>query len=105
MAALPAQFSAATTAIAHKAPPKVGPSADAAKMRAAAEEFEAVFLGQILENMFQGIPTDGPFGGGHGESVYRSLMLQEYGKVIAQRGGIGIADAVMRELIKLQEAK
>jgi Rod binding domain-containing protein len=105
MADLPAPFAAATAAVAHKAPPKIAPSADDAKMRAAAEEFEAVFLAQILENMFQGIPTDGPFGGGHGESVYRSLMLQEYGKVIAQRGGIGVADAVMREMIKLQEAK
>jgi Rod binding domain-containing protein len=99
---LPAQFAAAT-AVAHKSPPRIAPTAGDAKMRAAAEEFESVFLAQILENMFHGVPTDGPFGGGHGESVYRSLMLQEYGKVIARRGGIGIADAVMREMIKLQE--
>ena len=30
-------------------------------------------------------------------------MMQEYGKLIAQRGGIGLADAVMRELLTTQE--
>ena len=78
---------------------------DPATARAKAEEFEAFFLSQVLESMFKGIKSDGMFGGGHGESVYRPLMLQEYGKIIVQRGGIGLADAVMRELLTSQEVK
>jgi len=105
MADLPASFTAATSAAAHKPVPKFGPNRDPAKVREAAQEFESVFLGQMMETMFQGIRTDGPFGGGHGESVYRSLLVQEYGKVIAKRGGIGLADAVTRQMIGIQEAK
>ena len=55
--------------------------------------------------MFSGIKTDGLFGGGHGEEVFRSMMLQEYGKSVAQRGGFGIADAVQRQILSLQEVQ
>jgi Rod binding domain-containing protein len=75
------------------------------KARKAAVEFEGFFLAMALENMFSGIETDGLFGGGHGEKVFRSMMLQEYGKAIAERGGIGLADAVQREIIRLQEVQ
>ena len=71
--------------------------------RQAAVEFEGFFIAMTLENMFTGIETDGLFGGGHGEKVFRSMMLQEYGKTIAERNGIGLADAVQREIIRLQE--
>lgn len=77
--------------------------ADPAKARKAAEEFESFFVSSMLESMFSGIKTDPVFGGGHGEDVFRSLLLQEYGKTIAQRGGIGIADQVQREMLRLQE--
>ena len=69
-----------------------------------AQEFEGVFLSQFLSQMFDGISADGPFGGGQGEMMFRSLMLDEYGKQIAAQGGIGLADAVTRELLKTQEA-
>lgn len=73
--------------------------------RKAAVEFEGFFIAMALESMFSGIETDGLFGGGHGERVFRSMMLQEYGKSIAERSGIGIADAVQREIISLQEVQ
>jgi len=68
----------------------------------AAEDFEAVFIAQMMEPMFKGLRTDGPFGGGNGEMVFRSLMIQEVGKEIAGSGGIGIADGVYREMLKMQ---
>ena len=71
--------------------------------RKTAQEFEGVFLSQFLGEMFDGISTDGPFGGGQGEQMFRSLMLDEYGKQIAAQGGIGLATAVTRELLKTQE--
>lgn len=75
------------------------------RVREAAEDFEAVFLAQMLAPMFAGLETDGLFGGGPGEAVYRSLMIEEYGKAMARNGGVGIADAVERELLKLQEVE
>lgn len=68
------------------------------------EDFEAFFLSQVFDNMFAGVDADPVFGGGHGETVYRSLLLQEYSKVAARSGGIGIADAVQREILRTREA-
>ena len=73
--------------------------------RAAAVEFEQVFIAQMLEQMFAGVPTDGIFGGGNGESIFRSLLNNEYAKLIGRSGGVGIADAVYREIIRLQESE
>lgn len=75
-----------------------------AKVRAAAEDFEAVFLTEMLRPAFEQLSTDGLTGGGQGEKIYRSLMVQEYGKAIANTGGIGLADSVYRDILKLQEA-
>jgi Rod binding domain-containing protein len=77
--------------------------ADKAAARRAAEDFEAVFISQMLQPMFENLPTDGPMGGGHAENVYRGMFVTEAGKAIAKNGGVGIADNVYRELIKLQE--
>jgi len=71
--------------------------------RKAANEFEAVFLNTYLEGMFDGLKTDGPFGGGQGEKMYRSLLLGEYSKSITASGGLGIADQVYREILAIQE--
>jgi Rod binding domain-containing protein len=71
----------------------------------AAQNFESFFLSQVFENMFAGVSTDPLFGGGSGETVYRSLLLQQYSKIAAQNGGIGIADAVQREMLRVQESQ
>ncbi|MDE1939422.1 MAG: rod-binding protein [Alphaproteobacteria bacterium] len=78
---------------------------NAAAAKKAATAFEGVFISQFLGQMFDGISTDGPFGGGQGESMFRSLMLDEYGKQIAAQGGIGLASSVTQELLKTQEVR
>ena len=75
----------------------------AREAREAAEAFESIFLAQFLDQMFSGIETDGPFGGGFSEGLYRSMMNEEVAKSISRAGGIGIADAVYREILSLQE--
>ncbi len=72
-------------------------------VRQAAQEFESVFMNTMLSQMFAGLETDGPFGGGQGEEMFRSLLIEEYGSNIAAAGGIGIADDIARELPSLQE--
>ena len=73
-------------------------------VRRVAEEFEAVFIAQMLAPMFQGLETDELFGGGPGEDIYRSVLVEEYGKSIARAGGIGLSDTIQREILRLQEA-
>jgi Rod binding domain-containing protein len=69
-----------------------------------AQDFEAVFATQMLQPMFESIKVDETFGGGHGEEVMRSFMLQEYGKLIAHSGKLGIASKVKAEMLRAQEA-
>ena len=83
--------------------PRVDRTVSPDEARRVAEDFEAFFLAQMLQHMFTGIRTDGAFGGGHAETIYRSLVIDEYGKLISRTGGVGIADAVQREILKLQE--
>ncbi len=73
------------------------------KARAAAEDFEAVFLNSMFQQMFTGIEGDGPFGGSGATGVWRSFLTDQYAKTFAKAGGIGIADQVYRSLIKQQE--
>lgn len=75
------------------------------KARAAAEDFEAVFLNSMFNNMFTGIDGEGPFGGGAGVGVWRSFLTDEYAKSFAKKGGIGLADHVYRTLLAQQEAR
>jgi Rod binding domain-containing protein len=55
--------------------------------------------------MFDGIKTDPRFGGGEAEGIYRSMMVSEYGKAMAKRGGIGLADALTQSLLRTQEVQ
>jgi flagellar protein FlgJ len=73
------------------------------KTEAAAKDFEAVFISQMLGHMFEGIKTDGMFGGGNAENIFRSMMVDEYGKMVAQSGGIGISGALQSEMLAMQE--
>jgi Rod binding domain-containing protein len=81
-----------------------GPGKEA-KARVAAQDFEAVFLNSMFQQMFTGIDGDGPFGGNGATGVWRSLLTDEYAKSFAKAGGIGIADQVYRTLIAQQEAR
>ena len=83
--------------------PMGGTPAKAAAVKKAAKDFEAMFMSSMLESMTAGVKPDKMFGGGQGEQMYRSMLNQEYGKAIASTGSIGIADAIEREMLKMQE--
>lgn len=74
-----------------------------ASSRAAAQDFEAFFVTHSFADMMTDIEPDPVFGGGEGESVFRSFLLDEYGKMVAKTQGIGVADTIQRELLHLQE--
>ena len=83
--------------------PAVGSNLDLAAAEKTGQDFEAFFLSQAFENMFSGVGADPMFGGGAGESIYRSMMIQEYSKVAARTHATGIGDEVTREILRFQE--
>ena len=76
----------------------------AGKSRAAAEDFEAVFLNSMFQQMFASV-GQGPFNGGPAAGVWRSFLTDEYSKTFVKAGGIGIADHVQRALLAQQEIR
>jgi Rod binding domain-containing protein len=73
------------------------------ELRRAAEEFEAIFLAQMMAPMFEGLDTDGLGGGGMGEEIFRPMLIERYAEALSQAGGVGVADSIVRELMRLQE--
>ena len=85
--------------------PRGGAKTNEAGIEKVAEDFEAFFAGSYFEQMFSGIEPDPLTGGGDGEAMFRSLMIQEYGKAVAKQHKLGIADIVKRQLLRLQETQ
>lgn len=74
-----------------------------AKTKAASQDFEAVFLNNMFQQMFTGLEGEGPFGGSGATGVWRSFLVDEYSKSFAKSGGIGIAGQVYNTLLAQQE--
>ena len=69
----------------------------------AAQDFEGMFLAQMLQPMFDTVGVDPIFGGGHGEEAMRGFLVQEYGKIMAKGSPLGIAAAVQKEMVETQQ--
>ena len=76
---------------------------DKAAIEKTAQEFEAVFINQMLSLMFKDVQPNEVFGGGKTEEIFQSFILEEYANSISQAGGLGIAEHVTKQLLTLQE--
>ncbi|MFO1209787.1 MAG: rod-binding protein [Amaricoccus sp.] len=66
---------------------------DDIRTREAARNFEATFLAEMLQ--YTGLnATPQGFGGGAGEDAFGSLLTEQYAQLLAERGGIGLAERV-----------
>ena len=70
-----------------------------------AQKFESSFLNIMLQQMFEGTEQSAPFGGGPGEEMFKSFMTDAMAKKMSDRGGVGIAASVGREMLKMQGLK
>lgn len=69
-----------------------------------AKSFEAVFLGQMTQMMLESVGK-GEFNGGAGEDMFRGVLAEKLGTEMANRGGIGLAPAVLDSILKLQQGQ
>ena len=72
------------------------PTTKAPQLRQVFEEFEAVFLSQMLQAAGAGKPLSGPGGGGAGEAQFASMLVDLQARAIAARGGLGLAEVMIR---------
>jgi len=79
--------------------------ANAAKAKAASEDFEAVFLNSMFQQMFTATDGDGPMSSKGATGVWRSFLTDQYARTVAKAGGIGIAQQVYSALLAQQEIR
>lgn len=73
-----------------------------ARADAAAKDFEAVFIAQMLAPLFSSVETPAIAGGGDSEAFFKSLLQESYAKAVAERGGFGLAAHVKAALLDIQ---
>lgn len=85
---------------------KMDPSAPGyEKLHKQAVELEGVFLNTLIKEMFSSIDTnEESFGGGFAEETWRGMQAEQVANSLAEQGGIGLADQLMSDLLRLQEA-
>jgi peptidoglycan hydrolase FlgJ len=68
-----------------------------ATMMAKAQELEAAFLAEMLAHSGLG-ESSGPFSGGAGEAQFTSFLREEQARMMAEKGGIGLAELIFRSM-------
>jgi peptidoglycan hydrolase FlgJ len=79
------------------------PPAAHGTLRRLAQEFEAQAVSAMFQPVFAALPTDGPFGGGQAEAQWRPMLVEAIARDLSRAGGLGIADAAFRQLLRAQE--
>lgn len=76
--------------------------ADQQKLKKAAQEFEGIFVKQLLDAMDKTIDrSEGLLSGGSAEEYFRGMLNDEVAKSIATRtggSGFGLAEAIYRQM-------
>ena len=70
-----------------------------------AQGLEGNFINTLMKEMFSSIKTDDKsFGGGFAEDTWRGMQAEQLSNSIADNGGLGIAQSMMGDLMRMQEA-
>jgi flagellar protein FlgJ len=77
---------------------------DHAALRKVALDLEAAFLAEMLKHSGLG-EREGAFGGGAGEAQFASFLTQEHARLLAERGGIGLAEGIFRTLVAREASR
>ncbi|MFN3883345.1 MAG: flagellar assembly peptidoglycan hydrolase FlgJ [Rhodocyclaceae bacterium] len=92
-AAIPSVFDAQASTISKNGLRKDDPQA----LKAAAQQFEALFLQMVLKSMRAALPADGPFDSDQ-TRFYQELLDAQLAQVLAAKGGTGLAALIERQL-------
>ena len=69
-----------------------------AALRAAAQQFETVFMGMVLKSMRDTVPKDGLMSGGSEEQMFQGMLDQQFAQGMAEGKGAGLADLIVQQL-------
>jgi len=68
------------------------------KLYKVSQEFEAIFIKQMLNVMRKSVAKTGLLDGGMAEEFFEDMLYDEYAEKMAESGSFGIADMIYRQL-------
>jgi Rod binding domain-containing protein len=71
------------------------------KLYKVSQEFEAIFIKQMLNVMRKSVSKTGLMDGGMAEEIFEDMLYDEYAQKMAETGSFGIADMIYRQLTPL----
>ena len=82
--------------------PSVADAKTREKIHQTAKSFEGAFLSTVITSMFEGVTPSEPFSGGAGEQAFRSFLNDAMAKQMVTHGGIGLAQPIEKEMLRMQ---
>jgi Rod binding domain-containing protein len=67
-------------------------------LREATQQFESLFISQLMKSMRATVPESHLMGSGEGQQLFREMLDQELAGRVAESGGIGIGEMLYRQL-------
>ena len=71
---------------------------DEAKLREAANEFEAIFIQQMLKTMRKSSLESDFIKKSEGEKIFRSMLDEQYAILSAKSGSLGLGEMIFQQL-------
>lgn len=68
------------------------------ELREVSSDFESLFVTQMMNAMRESVPESDLLPKSNGEKVFRSMLDQEYAKMAAQSGKLGLGQMIYEQL-------
>jgi flagellar protein FlgJ len=75
---------------------------DQDKLERACDDFEALFVKYMMQQMRKTIPKDGLFGQSQAENIYTGMLDDEVAKSVSHGRGLGLAKAMYEQMAAMQ---
>jgi flagellar protein FlgJ len=75
---------------------------DQGKLEKACDDFEALFVKYMMQQMRKTIPKDGLIGQSQAENIYTGMLDDEVAKSVSHGRGLGLAKAMYEQMAALQ---
>lgn len=75
---------------------------ESAKVKAACQEFESLFLNYLLKEMRATIPKSGFLDGAQAEKIYTAMYDEQLSMELSRHGGIGLAKILEEKILEGQ---
>jgi peptidoglycan hydrolase FlgJ len=72
-------------------------------LREATQQFEGLFVSQLLKSMRATVPESHLFGSESSQNVFREMLDQEFASRAADSGGFGLGEMLYRQLASNQK--